>query len=66
MERIISENKFSAIEGEVEVRIIEFTSGRELWIHAKSQTDSVTFDMNEAELFRNYINSLKFNKKSMQ
>ena len=55
---IISENSFSAIEGNVVVRLLRFGSKKELWISSEHGDNTLTFDMEEANRFLSYINSI--------
>ena len=54
---IISKNSFSAIETTVEVQLLQFSSGKELWINTE-ENRALTFNMNEAIRLLNYLNSL--------
>lgn len=63
---IISENSFSAIEGNVVVRLLRFGSKKELWINSEHGENTLTFDMEEAEKFRLYINSLNLKNELSQ
>ena len=49
---VISNNSFSAIEKVVEVQLLKFATGKELWIHS-----------DEAQKLRNYLNSLDLKQK---
>ena len=56
METIISENIFSSVEGTAIVKLLSFSSGKELWIH--SEEPFITLKMEEARRLRDYINSI--------
>lgn len=54
---VISNNSFSAIEKVVEVQLLKFATGKELWIHSEEDGE-ITLNMDEAQKLRNYLNSL--------
>lgn len=54
---VLSSNSFSTIEGGVEMQLLSFPTGKELWIHSE-ENGSITFDINEAIRLRDYLNSL--------
>ena len=54
---VLSGNLFSTIETVVEVQLLNFSTGKELWIHSE-ENGSITFDINEAIRLRDYLNSL--------
>lgn len=62
METIISENTFSSVEGATKVVLMDFTSGKELWIH--SEAPFITLRMEEARKLRDYMNSIDLREQN--
>lgn len=54
---VISNNSFSAIEKVIEVQLLKFETGKELWIHSEEDGE-ITLNMDEAKKLRDYLNSL--------
>ncbi|MFV0587143.1 hypothetical protein [Bacteroides reticulotermitis] len=62
---ILSHNSFSAFEKVIEIQLLQFSEGKELWIHSE-EDGAITLNMDEAIRMRDYLNSLdlKQNKDS--